>query len=485
MARRNEEIAGFQFRLGAVLAVRFCLQWFFVWTMIWATAVVLLRVLWRVEVPTLLWGALGYLPAAAVAVLIARRWVPNAVAVRALLDRHGAMGGLVMAAGETEIGDWRPQIARLSRPAVRLQARLHGGMLFCAAGLLAAGLLVPENYLPATTLAGQSLELDDEVHELAEKIELLKGEGILPQEKSVALEKDVQELRQEASARDPAKTMEAIDHLEQSFQNTAEEAGQEAMQQAQRSSRAGELADALQQCQNQMDGKQFDEAMKELSRMTDQAAGDSESLREDLGKQLKEACKSGKLTAKQLEQLSKALKHCKACEREKLAKMADARLIDPADLIACDKACQGDPEKLAQCLKDCKEGDDLAALLAEGDNSDSSDNESSANTDEYHNPAKGGRRGGGPTSMTWQKGVETAGAAFKESILPPAAVASFEKSRLIGRSVGQPTAATGSQGSSGGALDGARLGAGGARTHVILPEHQRTVSRYFSREDKK
>ena len=48
------------------------------------------------------------------------------------------MGGLVMAAGETEIGDWRQQIPKLSRPTVRLQAHRHGGMLFCAAGLLAA-----------------------------------------------------------------------------------------------------------------------------------------------------------------------------------------------------------------------------------------------------------------------------------------------------------------------------------------------------------
>ena len=46
--------------------------------------------------------------------------------------------------------------------------------------------------------------------------------------------------------------------------------------------------------------------------------------------ELKEACKDGKLTSKQLDELSKALRHCKACERAKIAKMVDTRLIDPS-----------------------------------------------------------------------------------------------------------------------------------------------------------
>ena len=181
-------------------------------------------------------------------------------------------------------GGWRDgdrrlarQISRLPRPAVRLEARLHGGMLFCAAGLLAAGLLVPEGYLPSPASAGQPLDLDEEVRQLAEKIDLFKGEAILPQEKALKLEKDLKELRQEASARDPAKTMEAIDHLEQSFKQTAEEAKQEAIQHAEQLTRADDLADALQKCEAQMDPKQFDEAMKELSRMTDQATSQGEA----------------------------------------------------------------------------------------------------------------------------------------------------------------------------------------------------------------
>jgi hypothetical protein len=98
-------------------------------------------------------------------------------------------------------------------------------------------------------------------------------------------------------------------------------------------------------------------------------------------------------------------------------------------------------------------------------------------------PGKGGRGGGGPgVAMTWSKGADKTGAAFKESVLPPGAVASLKNSLLVGRSVGAPTAEPSGHGSSGGALGSARAGAGSARTQVILPEHQRTVNRYFSRE---
>ena len=54
-------------------------------------------------------------------------------------------------------------------------------------------------------------------------------------------------------------------------------------------------------------------------------------------------------------------------------------------------------------------------------------------------PGKGGRGGGGPpAAMTWLKGADKTGAAFKESVLPAGAVASLKQSRLVGRSVGRP-----------------------------------------------
>ena len=151
--------------------------------------------------------------------------------------------------------------------------------------------------------------------------------------------------------------------------------------------------------------------------------------------QLKQACKDGKLTADQLERLSKALQRCKQCERAKVAKMADKRLIDPADLRECDKACGGDWKELADVLKACKDGDDLAELLAKcengefgcagdgepgfmGDGSEPgfmSDNGRRWPDTTTGGPGgRGGRGGGGdPTAMTWSKGVDKAGGGLQ------------------------------------------------------------------------
>jgi len=73
-------------------------------------------------------------------------------------------------------------------------------------------------------------------------------------------------------------------------------------------------------------------------------------------------------------------------------------------------------------------------------------------------------------------------AAFKEKVLPPAAVASLKQSRLAGVSVSDPTAAKPSGGSTAGALANAQAGGGAARAQVILPEHEKTVRRYFDRQ---
>jgi hypothetical protein len=75
-------------------------------------------------------------------------------------------------------------------------------------------------------------------------------------------------------------------------------------------------------------------------------------------------------------------------------------------------------------------------------------------------------------------------AASRISQAEQAAVASLKESRLAGLSRGDPTAAKPGAGSSGGALGSAQAGGGAARTQIILPEHERTVRRYFYRQKK-
>ena len=371
-----------------------------------------------------------------------------------------------MAAGEMDIGPWQRQIASAPMPAIRWRSGRQWMLLVASAAFLIAALLAPDRYLPA---GGETaLQIGGEMRKLSDKIETLKQERILPPEKAQVLEKDLDRVRQEALGKDPAKTMEAIDHLEQSLSKTAAAAAESAVKQTETASRTQELAEALQAAQGQMDPEQCREAMKELARMAEQAAAESQSLADGLSDELREALQQGALTDEQLRRLCKSLKQCKECQRAKIAKLIEAKLVDAAEIECCDKAGEGDEAALVEALCQCKNGKQLAESLSCGGL-----------------PGRGGtNRGPAPAVMTWQKTVSKENTAFKEKVLPPAAVASLKKSRLVGVSVGDPASAKPAGGSSGGALGSAQAGGGEAHAQIILPEHEKTVQRYFNREKK-
>ena len=315
-------------------------------------------------------------------------------------------------------------VVRVPMPAIRWQSRRQWMLLLAAAAFPIAAFLAPDRYLPASS--DTALQIGGEIHKLSDKIQVLKREQILPPEKAEVLEKDLECAGQEALGRDPAKTMEAIDHLEQSFSKAAAEAAESAIKQTETASRAGELAAALQAAESRMDPKQFGEAMKDLAHIAEQAAAESQSLADNLSDELQKALQKGEFTDEQLRQLREALGECKACQRARLVKLIEAKLVDAGELELCDKAGECDEAALTDALCHCKDGK-LAGLLA---------------ADSACLAGKGGKGGGGPpAAMTWQKSVSKEGAAFKEKVLPPAAVASLKKSRLVGMSAGDPTSA--------------------------------------------
>ncbi len=453
------------------MALRECLRLIFAWTMLWATAVVGLRAVFRIDAIVLLWGLLGLAAAAAAGVVLGRRKLPSVTAIRAALDRHGRLGGLLMAAGDVDIGAWNAQIARVPLPALQWRSRRQWMLLITSTAFLVAAFLAPDRYLPSGGETG--LQIGGEMQKLTEKIQALKEEQILPPEKAQVLERDLDRVRQEALGKDPAKTMEALDHLEQSLSKAAADAAEMAIKQTETAARTQELAEALQAAQGQMDPKQFGQAMKELAHMAEQAAADNKDLEAALSEELKEACQKGLLSDAQLRDLCKALKECKECERARLVKLIDAKLIDAAELgelVECENAGEGDEAALIAALCRCKDGNQLADALA------------------LCNPefaGKGGPGGGGPPAvMTWQQEVNKEGAKFKEKVLQPAAAVSLKKSRLAGISVGDPTSVKTGGGSSGGALGTAQAGGGEAHTQLILPEYEKTIQRYFDRAQK-
>ncbi len=462
---RDEPVARLRFRLGRILVARECLTFCFVWIMLWGAAVVGVRAVFHVDRLIFLCGLPGLAVAVAVAALLAVRKLPSPLALRAALDRHARLGGLLMAAGDTDLGYWKGRLPAMPEPPLHWRPGRQVMLLAAAVAFLLAALLVPDRVLPS---GSRSLEIGGEIQKLGEKLEVLREEQVLPPERVEAVETDLERIRREALGTDPAKTMEAIDHLDRSFSQAAADAAEQALREAHAAGRVQELADALQAVEGEMDPKQFAEAMRELANMAEQAAAESERLAERLSEELQEALGQGELTEEQLEALAEALGDCRACQRAMLERLVEAQLIDPDILILLAEADEFDPGALAAALLLCEDGEELAALLAK-----------------LGLPGRGGINRGDapPAAMIWQDPVAREGADFQEKILPPGAAA-LEESRLAGISAGDPTAAESAGGSAGGALDAARPGGGEAHTQVVLPQHEKAVQRYFTREPK-
>jgi len=470
-ARRDRTIARFRFQIGAVLALRWCLRLWFAWIMVWAATGMVLRIVWQIDPRWLAWGFLGLPAAVAAAVVLARRATPSLQVVRAAFDCRGRLGGLLMADGDVEIGPWRDRFERLPAPALRWRSRRHGMMLLMASAFLGAVFLAPDRYMPAR--GSSALQIDAETKKLAEKLDLLKKEEILPPEKVEVLERELERVREQAQGREPAKTMESLDHLEQSFGKAAAEASESAIRQTESASGVQELALALEKARDQMDPSLLAGAMKDLAEMAKQAAAEhqalAESLSDALGDALNNAADGNGLTDEQLRKLAECLGQCKACQRGKIARLTDAKLIDAAKLRLCDKAGQCNGDALALLLGECKNPGDLDAAIA----------------CRCSKPGRGGvSRGRGDAAMIWSQGSEKENAAFKEKMLPPSAVSSLKQSRLAGITAGDPTSNKPGEASTGGALGRASAGGGAAQAQTILPEHEKTVRRYFEREKK-
>src|SRR5262245_59471921 len=112
-----------------------------VFAFLWGTAVLVLRAVQGTSAETLLWVGVGLPLAATLGAWLALRKLPDRTAVRALLDRHGECGGLLMAGAECNTGRWGVSVAGL--PRVRWRAGRPLGLLALAVGYVALGFLIP------------------------------------------------------------------------------------------------------------------------------------------------------------------------------------------------------------------------------------------------------------------------------------------------------------------------------------------------------
>jgi hypothetical protein len=459
-------------RLALALLLKHALAFFTVWAFLWGTAVLVLRLTAGTSPLVLLWGLAAVPVLGGLAVVPARRRQPSPTAVRALLDRASGCGGLLLAAAEHDLGRWE----RMLPPPAGLRVRWHGARactLFAAAMVfLATALLFPERL--ATLGASRGLEIGNEVARLLGQIDLLKQAAVLEPERADSLKENLAKLKKNASGESPAKTLEALDHVQNTVSKAAKEAGEAAVGKTENLAKAEALAEALAKAGADVDPKVKAEALAELAALAQKAAADSKLVEKHLDAKALKDLKAGKLSPGQMKKLAQALRGGRQDLTRLLEKLSAARLIDPELRKACDKAGLCDAEGLAKLLKEGAGKMAVGEMLAK-----------CKGKVEGERPGRGGvTEGPGAAALTWGDKSSEEGVKFKEEALPPAAVKALKESRLAGLGKEAPSTEK-TDPSVPGALGQAAAGGGSANTAVILPRHRATIQRYFERPARK
>ena len=449
----SPEIANSYRRLLRVFAVREGLRWGAAWMTVWATAAILFRGLMWTDRGPLLWGSLGLLGVAAIAIYLGRRKVPSSDALLAALDSHSRFGGILMTAGEQDIGPWREHVRRPVLPKIHWNARREWRFLAASFVFLIFAFAIPDR--TSSQDSDVRLEIDGEVQHLTDKLQLLREEEVVKETQAEELKRSLEQIQQGARGRDPEKTLESIDHLNAMLSKSASDAANDILQEVQAAANVQTAAETLAGAQSQGDAAAIGEAMKQLAQQVEHAAEEGALLQWDnagtngaeLTEMMANALHDGSLTPEQMNELMRSLKQCQGCREGRMKRLSDAMLIDPEFLVLCKKACN------SACIG--------------------------------NRPGRGGlNRGRGDAEMTWKQQSELGDAQFKEKTLPAGAITSLKEAPLMGLSASDPTAKEPTESSTGGALTSARPGSGEARTQRLLPTYKRTVQQYFERGGK-
>ena len=462
-ARHDQSIRRFIRRLALLLAFKQSLTFITIWFFIWGAVALVLRAASATPRRQLLWGSIGIAVAVIAAAAISRKRLPSRDSVRAMLDNRNDCGGLLMAGADADLGVWL--IPEITLPRLRWRNARAFGLLAASLAFVLISLLAPVRF--ATTSAARPMDVSREVENLSARIEALKEAQIIEEAKAEALEQKLDQLGQEASGEDPARTWEALDHLNDAVEKAAKEAAETANARQERLARAEALAEGLMAGADQLDSKTMTEAMRTLSEMMRDATKENKTLAGDLSPETLEAIKSGSLKAEHLKDISKALGQGKSALNQKLSKLSQSGMINPNSLKGGAQANRRDNSGLARFLKENAEKisvEEATLQWCEG---------------------KGGvDRGRGDAAMTWTDGSSEKDAKFKEKVLPPSSVAGLNDSQLVGLSASAPTVDT-SGVAAHGALNSAASGGGSAYTQTVLPKHRGAVKRYFDRPQSK
>ena len=488
MGSPNHSLESFIRRIHQMMVYRTTLKWSAAWLMILGVLVLVAR--FAESLPAYWWAyALGsFIPLIAAAWYLESGRRPDPAKMRAAFDRENNAGGLVMAEAEVDTGSWDARKQNLGLPQIHWQARKAWLGVTLGAVFLLIACLVPVKF--ASLINDPPLEVGQKVEQLNEQINLLEEEEILTPEEAEAKREELERLAEQASGFNPAKTLEALDHLLDTNKQLAEQEALDAMAKLEALSEAELLGKALENVpEAATDNEQLDAARKQFSDMLKEMAKngalDPDKLTPELKEMMKELAQNQnqndgegdqgnqpQMNPEQMKQLLEALGENKE-ELMNLAKRMMENGLIPPDLAQEMQPGEGggmDPNQLAD-------------LLQRGDIDPAELQDMLEKFGEMQLGGKGGiDRGPGPAPLQFGTPTSEEGTEFKEEKLGPSVP--LNQAKLAGVTRTAPKVTGGEAILSKGALGGAGAGGGSARTAPVLPRHRGAVSRFFDRPNR-
>ncbi|MBN2021130.1 MAG: hypothetical protein JW749_13005 [Sedimentisphaerales bacterium] len=449
-----------------ILAVRNLLRFLTAWAFVIGVVIITLRVVLTVTVPVMLWITASMAPGLIWVAVVSWRATPKHSAVRALLDKLNSCGGLLMTAAEVPLGPWRQKMPSVAGPAIKWHGSRTISVFALSVGFVLVSFLLPQRFVNITL--ARPLEIGPDIARLAEQVEAMQEANIISDEQARRLKEQLEQLSRETSGYDPAKTLEAIDHLEDVLTKEAVKAASDELNRMQNLAKAESLAQGLDEGGDELPEELLSQAMAELGSVMQSLAAGDEALKNALSPDTLKACKTGRFSPEQLREILSALKEFKGDISQATDKLCKAGLIDPNALQVCNQLADANAAGLIAFLKENADKMGMSEAISAYCSS----------------PGSGGvSRGRGDAPMTWADESSKEGAVFKERVLPPAAMQALRDSIKMGFSPVAPSVEQGIEKPvAGGVLDEAPAGSGEAFKQKIMPRHRSVVQRYFERE---
>ena len=393
---------------------------------------------------------------------LAARRSPPLAAILAAIDAANSAGGLVMCAGTDGASAWPVTVNRL--PGIVWNASRATGGLALAMLFGLTTLLLPARFFAGTTRPATQ-GLGALVGELAERVSQAESENLLPEPLVAALSNQLERIEAGGDAADPARTLEALDHIEEELSKSADAQAEKLA--AEQTALQATLALA-EQMASSLDAApptdaQANAAAEAFSQLLAQAPL-APALASNL---LAVVAGTNGLTTASLEQLAAQLREAGMCREAQLKRLGELRLVDAS-------ACRGGGS--------CTNAQACAAALTQMIEGSGPDAEAAACLAALCNtPGAGGlSRGRGDAPLTWTDPASREGAGFKDESLTTTRMPAADQARLEGLSAVAPEVAdTPAPATSGALLETAAPASGGSPQAPILPRHRETVTRFF------